>query len=133
MTLRARGFALLSALVLIVVLSALGGYLVNLVAVQHATPALRVQAARADYAARSGMAWAVRKAVTTGSCAASTSFALSGGTLGGYTVTARCTRLDHDIGGTAALPYFVIDVSAQSGTFGGPDFVSRSLQAKVAG
>lgn len=132
MSFRVQGFALVSALVLIVVLSALGGYLVNMVAVQHATPALRVQAVRADYAARSGMAWAVRKAVTTGSCASTTTFDLSESAFSGFEVTARCTRLDHDIGGTL-LPYYVIDVSAQSGTFGGPDFVSRSLQAKVAG
>lgn len=128
----ARGFALVSALFLIVVLSALGAYLVNLVAVQHATPALRVQASRADYAARSGMAWAVRKATNGGSCAASTSFTLSEGAFSGYTINVRCSRADHDTAGTL-LPYFVIDVSAQSGSFGSTDFVSRSLQAKVSG
>lgn len=128
----ARGFALVSALFLIVVLSALGAYLVNLVAVQHATPAMRVQAARADYAARSGMAWAVRKATSSGSCAASTSFSLSEGAFSGFVVNVRCARIDHDVAGVP-LPHFVIDVSAQSSSYGSLDFVSRSLQAKVSG
>lgn len=127
-----RGFALVSALFLIVVLSALGAYLVNLVAVQHATPAMRVQAARADYAARSGMAWAIRKATDSGSCAAATSFGLSEGAFRGFVVNVRCSRVDHDVAGVP-LPYFVIDASAQYGSYGDLDFVSRSLQAKVSG
>ena len=132
MTVRAGGFALISALFLIVVLSALGAYLVNIVAVQHATPAMRVQASRAEYAARSAMGWAVRRATTAGSCPASTSFGVGGGVLSGFTATVRCSTTLHDLGG-ASTPYYVIDVSAQSGTFGGADFVARSLQAKVGG
>ena len=127
MNARSRGFALVSALLLIVVLSVLGGFLVNLVAVQHAMPAMRVQASRADYAARSGMAWAVSRAVTAGDCGTS-SFTLSGG----FAVTVRCTTSVHDLAG-ASTPYYVIDVSAQAGAFGSADFVARSLQAKVGG
>jgi MSHA biogenesis protein MshP len=127
-----RGFALVSALFLIVVLSALGAFLVNLVAVQHATPAMRAQSARADYAARSGMAWAVSRAINAGACPASETFSLSGGALNGFSVTARCSRSNHDLGGTL-VPYYVIDVSAQSGSFGSADFVARTLQAKVGG
>lgn len=129
-----RGFALVSALFIIVVLSALGAFLVNLVAVQHATPAMRARAARADYAARSGMAWAVRKATTGGGCANATfSYPAGEGALEGYTVHVRCAMLAHDLGAATPTPYYVIDVSAQAGAYEGPDFVSRSLQAKVAG
>ena len=131
MRFRNGGFALVSALFLIVVLSVLGGFLVNMVAVQHATPAMRVQSARADYAARSGMAWAVNRAITAGACS-NTSFPLTGGALSGFTVTVTCASSLHDLSG-APTPYFVIDVSAQSGAFDGPDFVARSLQAKVGG
>lgn len=126
-----RGFALVSALFLIVVLSALGAYLVNIVAVQHATPAMRVRAARADYAARSGMAWAVHRAIDTGTCA-DAAFDLGEGALRGFSVSVRCTASAHDLAG-AAVPYYVIDVSAQSGSYGSADFVARSLQAKVGG
>lgn len=128
---RSGGFALVSALFLIVVLSVLGGFLVNIVAVQHATPAMRVQSARADYAARSGMAWAVNRAITAGACS-NTSFPLTGAALSGFAVTVTCTSSLHDLSG-AATPYYVIDVSAQFGIFGSSDFVARSLQAKVGG
>lgn len=130
--LRRHGFALVSALFLLVVLSALGAFLVNLVAVQHATPAMRVRAARADYAARSAMAWAINRAINAGSCPASQGFVLAGGGLEGISVTARCTRSNHDLGGTV-VPYYVIDVDARLGSFGSADFVARSLQAKVGG
>lgn len=126
-----RGFALVSALFLIVVLSALGAYLVNVVAVQHATPAMRVRAARADYAARSGVAWAVHRALDAGVCN-DADFGLGEGALAGYSISVRCTASVHDLSG-AAVPYYVIDVSAQSGEYGGADFVARSLQAKVGG
>lgn len=129
---RRHGFALVSALFLIVVLSALGAFLVNLVAVQHATPAMRARAARADYAARSGMAWAINRAINASSCPASEGFVLAGGALEGIAVTARCSRSDHDLGGTI-VPYYVISVDAQLGAFGSADFVARSLQAKVGG
>ncbi len=125
------GFALVSALFLIVVLSVLGGFLVNLVAVQHATPAMHVQSARADYAARSAMGWAVNRATSAGACA-NTSFTLTESALRGFTVTVRCSASVHDLSG-AATAYYVIDVSAQSGLYGSPDFVARSLQAKVGG
>ena len=127
----ARGFALVSALFLIVVLSALGAFLVNIVAVQHATPAMRVHAARADYAARSGMAWAVHRALDSGTCA-DAGFDLVEGALAGFSVSVRCASSIHDLSG-AAVPYYVIDVSAQSGSYGSADFVARSLQAKVGG
>lgn len=126
-----RGFALVSALFLIVVLSALGAFLVNMVAVQHATPAMRVRAARADYAARSGMAWAVHRALDAGQCG-DADFGLSEAALAGYAVSVRCSASVHDLSG-AATPYYVIDVSAQSGAYGSADFVARSLQAKVGG
>lgn len=126
------GFALVSALLLIVVLSVLGGYLVRIVAVQHATPAMRVQSVRADYAARSGMAWAVRAASEDGNCPANATFALGGGALGGFGVEVRCTRSDHTLG-DELRPYWVIDVTARSGVYGSADFVARSLQAKVGG
>jgi MSHA biogenesis protein MshP len=126
-----RGFALVSALFLVVILSALGAYLVNIVAVQHATPAMRVRAARADYAARSGMGWAVHRALDAGICA-DADFGLGEGALEGYTVSVRCSATVHDLSG-AATPYYVIDVTAQSGAYDSADFVARSLQAKVGG
>lgn len=126
------GFALISALFLMVVLSAMGAYLINMVAVQHLTPAMKVQSVRAMYAARSGMAWAVNQASVTGACPATNSFALSESSLAGFEIEIVCSRTLHEMP-AGTRPYFVLDVSAHFGDFGSLDFVSRSLQAKVFG
>ena len=114
-----------------VVLAALGGYLVNAVAVQHATPALKVESVRALFAARSGVGWAVARVRASGACPAAGNFNLTESSLNGFLVTVTCQRSDHDLGGTT-VPYFLLTVVAQRGVYGGTDFVSRSLQAKVA-
>ena len=126
------GFALISALFLMVVLAALGGYLINAVAVQHATPALQVESVRALYAARTGVSWAAARVRATGGCPAAGNFNLAESSLSGFLVSVNCQRSDHDLGG-AVVPYFQLTVVAQRGVYGGTDFVSRSLQAKVAG
>lgn len=126
------GFALISALFLMVVLAALGGFLINAVAVQHATPALKVQSSRALYAARSGLSWAVSRVRTTGACPTATTFTLSEASLSGFVLSVNCAQSAHPLG-AATVPYFQLSVVAQRGAFGGTDFVSRRLQAKVAG
>ncbi len=128
----ASGFALISALFLMVVLSAMGAYLINMVAVQHLTPAMNVQSVRAGYAARSGMAWAVNQATATGACPATNSFTLSESSLAGFEIEVVCNRTLHEMP-VGTRPYFVLDVSAHFGDYGSLDFVSRSLQAKVFG
>ncbi len=127
------GFALISALFLMVVLSSLGAFLINTVAVQHATPALKVQSVRALYAARSGMAWIVSRVRANGTCPVATTFQLTEGALAGYQVNLNCVQTDHQVNNVGLRPYFVISVSAQMGTFGSSDFVARSLQAKISG
>lgn len=134
---RPSGFALVTALFLLVVLALLGAFLVDIVATQHASPAMRIRAARADYAARAGMGWAIRRAIDAGSCG-SASFDFSGtgaATLDGFEVEVSCSETSHPIGvdEVKLRPYYVIDVRAHAGTYGSPDFVSRSLQAKILG
>ena len=128
---RARGFTLVSAVFLTVVLVALGASLMNISAVQQTTTAQQLQSVRANYAARAGLEWAIGK-VDAGICAGTTS--LAAGTLGGqlapFAVTITCTSTDHDLG-TATATYYTVDVTATSGAYGTPDFVLRRVQAKV--
>ena len=131
---RERGFTLVSAVFLTVVLVALGASLVSISAVQQTTSAQQLQAVRANYAARAGLEWAIGKATAPGVCAGTTT--LPAGTLGGqlasFAVTVQCTQTSHDIDGTATS-FYTVDVTVESGNYGSPDFVLRRVQAKVGG
>lgn len=96
----ARGFALVSAIFLLVVLTTLGVAMLAFSTTQHLGSALDVEGARAYQAARAGAEWALyqrlegpQKGTYCGAAgvAQTTSFALPAPTLSGYTVTVRCT------------------------------------------
>lgn len=131
----ARGFSIVTAIFLLVVLSALGVALLSISTMQHAESALDVQGARAYQAARAGMEWGVYQQRIKGICEASNSFALpANGTLSGFSVTVRCTQA------AGALPRFQVIATACNQPVGGvcatanatnhPDYVQRVVQAE---
>lgn len=61
--LRARGFSLVTAIFLLVVLSALGAFMVVFTGLQQKTIEVDVQGVRAYYAARAGINWAMYRAL----------------------------------------------------------------------
>lgn len=124
-----RGFSLVSALFLLVVLAALGTYAVRLNVLQQQTVSSALRSAQAFHAARSGAAWAARRALYGAWCGADTLALAEAGTAG-FTVAVQCTQSSHAEGG-ATVTVFVIDVLAEAGVYGGPDYVSRRLQIKV--
>lgn len=130
---RARGFSLVSAIFLMVVLVILGVSLVTVSSVQHTSTAQQLQAVRANYAVRAGAEWASYQAGTGAWCAApaTTTFNLPA-PLAGFSVTVSCSRSIHTLGG-ATRQYFVVDITATSGSYGGPDYVRRRLRAKILG
>jgi len=87
---RQCGFAMVSAIFLLVVLAALGAFMVTFSGVQHITQAQDIQGSRAYWAARSGIEWGVYQAVkaSPASCVASKN--LTGP--GGVTVTVSCAN-----------------------------------------
>ncbi len=123
-----RGFTLVNAIFILVVLAALGAFMVTLSGVQSRTPVFALQGAGAYQAAQAGMEWGIARAAA-GSCAASTTF-----TVEGFSVTVGCT--------TSALPivegtlsYHVYDLSSRAslGSYGSTGFVSRRVDARVTG
>lgn len=58
-----HGFALLSAIFLLVVLTALGGFIATVSTSQHAASALDILSARAYQAARAGTEWGLHRAL----------------------------------------------------------------------
>ncbi len=125
---RQRGFALVAAIFLIVVLSSLGLYMVRISAIQHQTVNVALLGARAFHAARTGIEWGVYQALD-GNCTTQT-LNLSEGGLDGFDVDVTCTSSAHtETGDTYNI--FVIDVEARAGAYGNPDYVSRRIQATL--
>jgi MSHA biogenesis protein MshP len=101
---RMRGFSLVTAIFLLVVLSALGAYMVVFTGQQQTALQVDVLGVRAYYAARAGSEWALFRAIdpdnTIGpppafaACPSGTINTL-GGSLSPFTVVVTCTSSDH--------------------------------------
>ena len=127
---RQRGFALIVAIFLLVVLSSLGVYIVKVSGIQHQTVNIALLGARAFEAARAGIEWGAFQALDSGACPATTTLNLTEGGLAGFDVEVICNSSSHtETGNTFNL--YVIDVEARAGVYGSPDYVSRRMQASV--
>ena len=127
---RQRGFALIVAIFLLVVLSSLGVYIVKVSGIQHQTVNITLLGARAFEAARAGVEWGAFRALDSGACPADTTLNLTEGGLNGFDVDVTCTTSSHtETGSTYNL--FVIEAEARAGAYGNPDYVSRRMQASV--
>jgi MSHA biogenesis protein MshP len=124
-----RGFSLVSAVFLLVVLAGLGAYAVRLNTLGQQTATAGLRAAQAFQAARTGAAWAAYRALNGGVCAAAT-LNLTEGATAGFRVDVQCTQSSHTEG-ASTVRVFVFDVRAEAGVYGGPDYVSRRLQTKI--
>ena len=130
-----RGFSLVAAIFILVILAALGAFMITIGETQRATTVAAAQGARAYQAAQAGIEWGVAQAIPVGggggSCAASTGpFTLGGAAFDGFAVTVTCTTTAITEGGSAYSVY-TIDATATYGTFGNSDYFSRTLQVTV--
>lgn len=124
-----RGFSLVAAMFLLVVLAALGVFAARIGTMQHQTAATALRAEQALEAARAGVAWAGRRAIADGWCASSTLNLTEGGAAG-FSVGVQCTE-STQTEGAKSVNVYVIDVVAEAGVYGSPDYVSRRLQVKL--
>ena len=127
----ARGFGLVAALFLIIVVTLVVIAMARLSAVQHGSNSLAIQQARAYQAARAGLEWGISRAFNAGSCtAASPSLANSG--LAEFTVNVTCTVNSYTDNEGNPVQIFRMTATAQNGTPGGrPDYAYRQLTAVV--
>jgi MSHA biogenesis protein MshP len=129
---RARGFALILALFLIVSLAAIGAYLITVSNVQVETGVMDEQGARAYQAARTGLEWGAYQVLRNGSCPTQ-SFALTGN-LSGFRTEVACTAYVPETEGAVSVNVFRITATGcNAGTCsaGGPTYVERQLQLTV--
>ncbi|RJG01253.1 hypothetical protein [Noviherbaspirillum sedimenti] len=124
-----RGFALVSAIFLLVVLASLGAAMVFFSSVQHTTSAQDVNGSKTYQAARAGIEWASFQILRNAACSANTSLSL-GGALAGIAVNVQCVKSSFTEGDTVGNMYQITS-TASIGTAGSPNFVQRQLHAAV--
>ena len=122
-----RGFTLVSALFVLVVLAALGATLAQVSLRQQLGSAAEIDSARAYQAARAGLEWGSFQVLrnpappaAAPACFAATSFTLAG--LAGFTVTVSCTRTPGSgtlADGATTLAFFQLVANACNAPSGG--------------
>lgn len=132
------GFVLPTAIFLLVVLAALGSYMVSLSRTSQISSALDIQGGRAYQAARAGIEWAAWQVVDPQNLQASptpcptspTALTLTG-TLAAFTVNVSCTQtLAADGADTIAI--YQVTSTATAGAAGEMDYVERQIQASFS-
>ena len=122
----AQGFAVVSAIFLVLILAALGGFMLTLSSTQQRSAAQDVLGMRAYWAARAGVEWGMTGAVASNVCAAaSTTLAVDG-----FSVVVHCRAMPYTEAGTS-LNILQLTAVASSGTVGNVGFIERSLSASV--
>jgi len=132
---KASGFALVFAIFVLVVMSALGVYVVSISTTQHQTSTLALQTARALSAARAGLEWGVYTELQGGvdsACNSNTVFSAGTGNaltaFQGFTVAVSCEAVNNFMEGGDNFDVYRIRSVATFGAFGSAEFVSRSLR-----
>ena len=121
-----RGFALIPALFLIVVLGALGVIAIRVGIGQQQAVTMALQQARAIAAAQAGIEWGAYQATVAHSCVPSTTLNLTEAALAGFTVTVTCAATIFPSGPPASLSYVLMS-TATTGTYGQPGYVHRAV------
>ncbi|MDW7645057.1 MAG: pilus assembly protein MshP [Desulfuromonadales bacterium] len=121
-----KGYTLVNALFILVVLAALGAFMVTMSGVQSRTPVLALQGARAYQAAQTGIEWGIAQSAA-GVCTASSAFIVEG-----FAVTLACTATPVSEG-TTTYNVYEISALAEMGSYGTPEYVSRRIEARVTG
>ncbi len=120
-----RGFAAIAAVFLVVVLAALGAFMVTFSNTQQLTSAQDVQGSRAYWAARAGLEWGIASTTTT--CPASPTTL----TVDTFTVVITCALQAHaEVGATVNVFRFT-SVASSAGAVGGVGFIERSLSVSM--
>lgn len=121
-----RGFALMSAIFLLVVLAGLGAAMLTFSSTQHVGSAMDVQGSRAYQAARAGIEWGAYQALRSSSCPGPTTVTLAG-KLADFNLVVECAATAY-----GTLTAYQITSTASIGTAGQISRVERQLQATVS-
>ncbi len=126
-----RGFAAIAAIFLVVILAALGGFMLTFSNTQQLTSAQDLQGSRAYWAARAGLGWGVAKVIADATACTSSTPANMGGApanVEGFSITVTCFASSYvDAGSTINI--LRIEARASSGTAASANYVERSVSS----
>jgi MSHA biogenesis protein MshP len=121
---RERGFALIGALFLLVVLAALGAFAVRISMTQRHASTLELQELRAQAALQAGIEYAAARLTPGSLCNRVQNIP---GLPGNFTVTfTNCVRQGYN--GNTVFVYTFQEIAATSGVYGTPEYVRRSVR-----
>ena len=134
-----RGFAAIAAIFLVVILAALGGFMLTFSNSQQLTSAQDVQGTRAYWAARAGLEWSIASASSlssAGVCPFDTSMQLvaSGvapAAVDGFNLAVCFSKNSFTEGAATPVLYRFTVVASSTGSAGSIGFIERSISASM--
>jgi MSHA biogenesis protein MshP len=123
-----RGFAAIAAIFLVVVLAALGAFMVTFSNTQHLTSAQDVQGSRAYWVARAGLDWAsgyLTANPTAVTCPGNPS------PLEGFNLAVTCSAQTYSEGTSTVTILSMTAVAKTSGAVGSVGYIERSVSASM--
>lgn len=123
-----RGFSIVSAIFLLVVLSALGAFMLTFSNVQQMTSAQDLQGSKAYQAAKAGIEWGAYQILQVGT--GCTGFPLNKSLLG-VNVAVSCASFGPYTEATTSVQLYQLTSTANLGTVGSSTYVERQLQATI--
>jgi MSHA biogenesis protein MshP len=137
-----RGFASIAAIFLLVVMAALGGFMLTFSNTQQLTSAQDLKGTQAYWAARAGLEWGmgsvIRQASRTAACPTTDTILTGFG--GGFTVAVTCKMQEYTesypapaTAGTKVIKIFSLTSVANNdpATPGNVGFIERSVSASI--
>lgn len=121
------GFAAVAGVFLLVVLAALGAFMLTFSNTQQLNSAQDVQGSRAYWAARGGLEWGLASVISASACPASpTALALDG-----FSVSVTCLSQSFAEGGSNRTLYRLTATASQGTVAGTLSYVERSVSATI--
>ena len=125
------GFSIVMAIFILVVLSLLGSYMVNLSGVQHATSTYAIQGARAYQAARAGVEWGIARISAGGVCSDITAASpISFADINNFSVSLACTSQAYSEGIENPVVYKITALS-EFGAYNSANYISRNIEVSI--
>ena len=126
---RQQGITLIGAIFVLIIVSLLSQYLVNIAGVQRQTSILALQSARAYHAANAGVEWGVDQIINNaGICVASTTLSPN---ISNFTVTVNCQLLGNYSENIISKNVYRITANSNRGSYGDFDYVARTLEVTI--
>ena len=127
------GFAAIAAIVIVVLLAALGGFMLTFSNTQQITAAQDIQGSRAYWAARADLEWAVVAIPATPAlCPNAVPTLVAGPTpIDGFTIQIFCSKNAYSEGSATKTIYMFESKAILGGSVGSIGYVERSLSASM--